>query len=410
MMKQDSTQNPIIVVGGGVAGIVAALDLAAAGRSVELVENAERLGGQVANLDKVYPGDHCAFCPLWTDIKRVQDNGNIRVRLSSKISDITNGDDGKKVTISTDPRCINDELCVFCGRCKDLCGPKAIRPAWEHASPPSYYIDKSKCTNCGDCVSVCPTGAIGIDRPSVKVALVADDIIWATGFREADLTPLAELGYGTHRDIMTSLEFEEWTAEAGPNQGRILRRSSGRAPRNIAFIQCAGARDQRLLSYCSGVCCMHALKQAQWVKRRSPEIDCTIFYTDLRTVGRDYFDYGLRSLGMTTGVTLVRGRPGFIRPMPGGDAVALKYENTETQAAELARFDMVVLNGNLASSLTEDRDCSSPVTLDHNGFFSADEESQGIACGFSREPADIAEAVIQASSAAINAMPRTGGS
>ncbi|OPL16591.1 MAG: hypothetical protein AVO39_01640 [delta proteobacterium MLS_D] len=411
MMTGKESQNPVIVAGGGVAGLTAALDLAAAGRYVELVESAEHLGGRVSELDKIYPGDHCAFCPLWTDIRRVEDHENIRVRLTSRITAVERKPDSIRVTITTEPRYIDESLCVFCGRCREACAADAVRPSWEHASPPSFFIDKTGCTKCGDCVDQCPTGAIDIERPPVEIVLSADDIIWATGFEEVDLTPLPEFGYGTHPDIMTSLEFENWIAEAGVNQGRILRRSNGKEPRNIAFIQCAGARDRRLLPYCSGVCCMHALKQAQWIKRRAPEVGCTIFYTDLRTVGRDYFDYGLRSLRMTTGVDLVRGRPGMIRPLPGGDALALKYENTETQAVEIARFDVVILNGNLApSQLLPGSEADSPVDLDSQGFVSAGRDGAApFACGFSREPADIAESVLRASSSAVTLAGRKDG-
>lgn len=410
-MTERGSQKPLLVVGGGVAGLIAALDLAAAGREVELVDSAPHLGGQVAKLDKIYPGDHCAFCPLWTDIKRVETNENIRVRLTSKIAAVDPESDGYTVTITGDPRWIDESLCVFCGRCKDVCPENAVRPLWEHASPPSLFIDKTRCTQCGKCPPICPTGAIDIERPSVDVVLSVADIIWATGFQEADLTPLAEFGHGSHQDIMTSLEFEEWTAEAGPNEGRILRRSNRQPPRTIAFIQCAGARDLRLLSYCSGVCCMHALKQAQWIKRRSPEIDCTIFYTDLRTVGRDYYDYGLRSLHMTTGVNLVRARPGFIRPMPDGAAVALKYEDTETQQNRLERFDLVVLNGNLQPSLVSPgTELTAGVALDGDGFIDRTQEDfSRFACGFSREPADIAEAVLHASSSAMQCVTRGKG-
>lgn len=411
MMTDSEIQNPVIVAGGGVAGLTAALDLAAAGRQVELVESAGHLGGRVSELDKIYPGDHCAFCPLWTDIRRVEDHENIRVRLTSRITAVDRKPDSIRVTITTEPRYIDESLCVFCGRCREACAVGAVRPSWEHASPPSFFIDKTGCTKCGDCVDQCPTGAIDIERPPVEIVLSADDIIWATGFEEVDLTPLPEFGYGTHPDIMTSLEFENWIAEAGVNQGRILRRSNGKEPRNIAFIQCAGARDRRLLPYCSGVCCMHALKQAQWIKRRAPEVECTIFYTDLRTVGRDYFDYGLRSLRMTTGVDLVRGRPGMIRPLPGGGALALKYENTETQAVEIARFDVVILNGNLApSQLLPGSEADSPVDLDSQGFVSAGRDGAApFACGFSREPADIAESVLRASSSAVTLAGRKDG-
>jgi heterodisulfide reductase subunit A len=401
MMSHDNKNNQFLIVGGGVAGITAALDLAETDREVCLVDNAAILGGQVAKLDKIYPTDHCAFCPLWTDIKKVRDHPRITVHTSSILQNITEEDGQYNIIIHKMHPVIDDSLCIYCGRCLAECSAGAVRPLWEHASPPSFFIDKSICTNCGDCVDICPTSAIDLNRTAVEIVLTVGDIIWATGFNEVDLSRLPEFGVGTHPDIMTSLEFEEWTSEAGHNKGSIIRKSNGNKPQNIAFIQCAGARDQKMLPYCSAVCCMHALKQTQWVKRREPDIDCCIFYTDLRTVGRDYFKYSLRYFE-GSGTRLIRGRPGLIYALPGGDSIAVTYENTMTQTREIARFDMVVLNGNLRPSQVQTVEGSRGPSLDSEGFVDTtrDDLSQ-FAGGFTLEPADIAEAVIQGSSAAI---------
>jgi heterodisulfide reductase subunit A len=408
MMSHNDEHNQFLIVGGGVAGITAALDLAQTGHEVYLVDNAASLGGQVAKLDKIYPTDHCAFCPLWTDIKKVQNHSQITVHTSSNVKDITEEKGKYTVVIDKEPIIIDESLCIYCGRCLQKCSAGAVRPLWEHASPPLYFIDTSTCTDCGDCVDICPTGAIDLNRTAVEIVLAVDDIIWATGFNEVDLSPLPEFGIGTHPDIMTSLEFEKWTAEAGHNEGSIIRKSNGSTPQSIAFIQCAGARDQRMLPYCSAVCCMHALKQAQWVKRRDPTIDCYIFYTDLRTVGRDYYEYSLRQLEDKE-IHLIRGRPGLIYPLPDRDSIAIKYENTLTQDREIARFDMVVLNGNLQPSLiqTVEEGIRGP-SLDSEGFVDTTRDDLSrFAGGFTLEPADIAESVIHGSSAAINVATKT---
>lgn len=408
MMSHNDNNDQFLIVGGGVAGITAALDLAETGREVCLVDSAASLGGQVARLDKIYPTDHCAFCPLWTDIKKVQNHSQITIHTSSKIKDITEENGKYTVVIDKEPIIIDESLCIYCGRCLQKCSAGAVRPLWEYASPPLYFIDKPKCTDCGDCVEICPTGAIDVNRTAVEIVLAFDDIIWATGFKELDLSPLPEFGIGTHPDIMTSLEFEEWTAEAGHNEGKIIRKSNGSKPQNIAFIQCAGARDRRVLPYCSAVCCMHALKQAQWVKRREPDIDCCIFYTDLRTVGRDYYEYSMRHLE-GVGIHLIRGRPGLIHPLPDRDGIAVRYENTLIQAREIARFDMVVLNGNLQPSLvqTVEGDMRGP-SLDSEGFVDTTRDDLSRhAGGFTLEPVDITESVIQGSSAAIKVATKT---
>jgi heterodisulfide reductase subunit A-like polyferredoxin len=379
---------PVLIEGGGAAGISAGLDLAAAGRSVHLIERTAMLGGQVLRLDKIYPTDHCAFCPLWTDIRRLQGEPGITVHLSSVIASLEASAEGNLATIVTKPPFIAPERCISCGKCAEACPLAAARPLGEHVYPPSFRIDEGICDHCGRCVGVCPTAAIDLTRKEERKALKVGKVIRAAGFAEADLKPLPEFGYGLHPDIMTSLEFEAWTAEAGQNGGRIVRKSGGGSPANIAFIQCSGARDERLLPWCSAVCCMHALKQSSWVKRRDPGIDCWIFYTDLRTVGRDYYAYSQRAVD-EAGVRLVRGRPGLIHPLPGG-GIAVKFEDTLTQKREIRRFDMVVLNGNLRPSVGDG--------------YGADAEPPADACGFAAEPADAAQSACQGSSAAMKVL------
>jgi heterodisulfide reductase subunit A len=397
--------SPILVVGGGVAGIGAALDIAGCCRAVHLVEKASILGGQVAKHDKLYPWDYCTFCPLWTDIKKVRDNPLITVHTNTEVRDIKRSDGRLQAILVRKPPVIDERLCVFCGRCAVECHEATIAPLGDHVYPPSYQVRDDICDRCESCVKICPTGAIDFQRREETSELMVDDVIWATGFTEVDLTPLPEFGFGTHPDIMTSMEFEEWTAEAGANKGAIIKKSNQSIPRNIAFILCAGARDQRLLPYCSAVCCMHAMKQAQWVIRRNPAIHCVVFYTDLRTVGRGNYEYIMRDIRGSR-VRLIRGRPSLIYPLRGREGIAVKFEDTIAQKREIWRFDMVVLNGNVVSSLKErDREKQFSPALTDEGFVNqgADEISS-FACGFSTEPAHVSTSVIQASAAAVKAM------
>lgn len=408
-----SQENPILVVGGGVAGIAAALDLANAGRPVHLVEQAHHLGGQVAKLDKLFPTDHCAFCPLWTEIKKCREHPRITLHTAARVRELRHNGEGYVATVVEGPHLINADRCIYCGRCLVACPEKRdvpgqpastspIRVVWEHAYPPSYVIDAGACTRCGLCQIACPTGAIDLERSELETVMAVDDVIWATGFKEADLGSLKEFGSGTHPDIMSAMEFEAWVAEAGPNQGNILKKSNGRVPRSVAFVQCAGSRDKRLLPYCSAVCCMHALKQAHWVKRRHPEVSCVIFFTDLRTVGKNYYEYALRAVGQAE-LELIRGRPGLIIPLPEGETIAVKYEDTLTQKREIRRFDMVVLNGALESCLEQpgNEKAVSCLREGHRATDRACDVENQLTCGFAREPADVAESVIQASAAAL---------
>ncbi|MHC1725417.1 MAG: FAD-dependent oxidoreductase [Syntrophobacteraceae bacterium] len=411
-MDTPDTSNsslPVLVVGAGVAGLTAALDLARLGVPVHLVERDSHLGGQVMRLDKLYPSDHCAFCPVWTDGAACLAHPLVTIHRHSCLEDLEHEGGQTVAVLSVRPPAIDPDACVFCGLCKEACEAKGVSGAiksrppglpWDPSTPPAPFLDRELCSRCGECATACPANAVDLarlDLPVQSLRLRVADVIFAVGFAEQSPAPLTEYCPENHPDIFTAMDFEAWAAEAGLNSGVVKRRSNAATPRSVAFIQCAGARDQRFLSYCASVCCMHALKQARWIKRRIPDASVAIFFTDLRAVGKGYEAYARAAA--TEGVQLIRGRPGLVFPLAeesGGSTLAVRYEDTAADAVITAEFDIVVLNGGL-------KGCPLPGA-------SAFGQDSGLlperGCGYCREPADVSQSVIQGSRAAALAAVR----
>lgn len=396
---EKETPREVLVIGGGVAGMQAALNLAGLGIPVVLAEKNAHLGGQVMRLDKLYPTDHCAFCPTWSTARACFDSPLIRVLLHTEVTGLST--DGLSVVaelVSRPPR-IDPARCLFCGACVSVCKEDALLArdplmTWDPALPPAMRIDDSRCTGCGACEKACPAHAVDLNGSARTYSLPVADVIQATGF--ADAVPgspehAPEFGAGSHPDICTAMEFEAWHGESR-SLAPLVTRAEGKPVRSVAFIQCAGARDARHLPYCAAVCCMHGMKQARWLKRRQPELDVALFYTDLRAPGAGQEAY-IRA-GRAEGVRLVRSRPGLVLPTPDARGIGVRYEDPAGGKAVGERFDLVVLNGGLAQ-------CPLPGLPPEGG-------PAILSCGFCAEPADVAGSVIQGASAAALAALRHG--
>lgn len=391
----------VLVIGGGAAGMQAALNLAGLGVPVVLAEKNAHLGGQVMRLDKVYPTDHCAFCPVWSTARACYDSPLIKVLLRTEVTGLTTDGERTLAEFVARPSRIDPARCLFCGACSGVCPEKALVDrdplmTWDPALPPAMRIDEARCSGCGACVDACPAGAIRLEQEAQTFTLAVADVVHAVGFAEpapGEPEHAPEFGGGSHPDICTAMEFEAWHSESR-DTGPLLTRSNGRAVHSVAFIQCAGARDQRHLPYCAAVCCLHGMKQARWLKRRQPELDVALFYTDLRAPGKAQETY-IRA-GEAEGVRLVRSRPGLILPTPDGKGIGVRYEHAANGRTVGERFDMAVLNGGLAR-------CPLPGARPAH----AEAPQKTALCGFCAEPTDVAGSVIQgAATAALIALRR----
>ncbi|MBN2336476.1 CoB--CoM heterodisulfide reductase iron-sulfur subunit A family protein [Candidatus Bathyarchaeota archaeon] len=420
--------KPVLVIGGGVAGIQAALDLADRGLKVHLVEKSPSIGGVMAQLDKTFPTMDCSICILAPKMIECFRHPNIKIHTLSSVAEVSGGPGDFDVKVLKEPRSVDESKCTGCGLCSQKC-PTKVRDDWQEglterkaiyimfpqAVPLIANIDRDNCLYfqkgiCQICSKVCPAGAIDYEQKQEELALNVSSIIVATGFKEYDPSELGEYGYGRFKDVITSMEFERLVCASGPTGGHLNRPSDGKLAHRIAFVQCVGSRSHKKgYPYCSSVCCMYATKEAVLIKEHEPESDVTIFYMDLKVFGQGFQEFVDRAQSHY-GVNYIRGRPGEIRRNPVTKDLTLWYEDTNTGEVAEKEVDMVILcstmiarpgNKGLANVLG--------LKLDDWGFFKVKDpvtnpiESHvpGVfLCGCCHGPRDIPESVAEASGTA----------
>ncbi|MFZ0965830.1 MAG: CoB--CoM heterodisulfide reductase iron-sulfur subunit A family protein [Candidatus Bathyarchaeia archaeon] len=414
----------VLVVGGGVAGIQASLDLADSGFRVYLADREPSIGGVMAQLDKTFPTNDCSMCILSPKLVATGRHPNITILTNAEITGLKGRAGNFGVKIRKKSRYIIEEKCNGCGICAQKCpieavdlfneglsNRSAIYVKYPQAVPLKYMIDREKCIGCGTCQEICKANAIEYDQKDSEVALKVGSIVLAPGFESFDARLKSEYGYGRFPNIVTSIEFERILSASGPYGGIILRASDGEIPKKIAFIQCVGSRDFQLgNNYCSAACCMYGMKEAVIAKEHTPsKLDCTIFYMDMRAYGKEFDAYYNRAQG-EWGIRFVRSRVAGVTEDPTTGNLFVHYVEDETPKTE--EFDMVVLSigmqppknvetlaKNLGIKLNNYKFCEtatfSPLETSKPGIF---------VCGAFSAPKDIPESVAQASGAAAKAM------
>ena len=457
----DNKIGKALVVGAGISGIRAAIDLAQSGYQVILCDRAPNAGGILSQLDYQFPTNRCGMCRmlpmagrdegLQTCLRKGLFHENIDLRLGTTLVSVE-GEPGKfQVCLNQAKAAVDPSRCIGCGLCTDAC-PVVVNDAFNanltqrkaiylpvpHNIPNTYTIDPDACTGCGECEPVCPTNAIDLSAMGGKDFSIqtADEeageesdylqetvgaIVLATGTAGFDpASGTNPMGYGVVPNVVTSIEFERMVSGTGPTPGNLLRPSDGTPVKRAAWIQCVGSRNfSDNADYCSTICCMFALKEAALARRMvGDDFQATILYMDLRTFGKSFERYG-KQVASSPGVRLVRGRVHSIVPTHGSDDVTMRWTTADGQIHTEA-FDLVVLSvgqrpheqtATLAKDLGIDTD---PFGFIHPLPFSGTcTKQEGIfAGGTLTGPTDIAESVIRASSAALRAsitIHRAGG-
>ena len=422
-MKPLDPTGAVLVLGGGIGGIQASLDLADSGFKVYLVEKQGAIGGTMAALDKTFPTNDCSMCILSPKLVECGRHLNIEILTNSELLGIEGSPGSFTATVRREPRYVDPLACTGCGECAKKCpvvlpdmfnrglnGRKAVFRLYEQAYPPSFEIDMTSCRKCRICEKTCSAGAIDFQMQPETLNLAVGAVIACPGFEAFDAGLLANYGYGVFPNVITGMEFERILSASGPYQGKLLRPSDGREPRSIAWIQCVGSRDTHRVNnnYCSSVCCTYAVKEAVVAKEHSgAELGTTIFYIDIRTHGKGFERYYERARSCH-GVRFVKSEIHRIY-RDRDENLTLRYSENGSIREEV--FDLVVLSvGMVQGSTNREMARRLGIELNDHGFCATEvfspvsTSSPGIfAAGAFTGPKDIPETVMGASAAAAEA-------
>ncbi|MCG6955862.1 MAG: CoB--CoM heterodisulfide reductase iron-sulfur subunit A family protein [Gemmatimonadetes bacterium] len=414
-MSDPAGRGRVLVIGGGITGITAAIEASEAGCEVVLVEKEAYLGGRVARTNQYFPKMCPPLCGLEINLRRFKTNPLIRTLTLAEVEAIDGAPGDYHVTIKQHPRGVT-EKCTMCGACVDACPverpdaynlgmtrTKAIYLPFEMAYPARLAIDPDVClgAECGQCVPACPFDAIDLAQKDETVEEDVDAVIVATGWEPYDATSIEGLGFGTHPDIVTNVMMERLASRTGPTQGRIVRPSSGEPVQSVAFVQCAGSRDENYLKHCSGVCCMGSLKQTRYVREQYPDADIHVFYIDLRTPGR--LEDFLQAQQEDEKIHLIKGK--VARIDVDGDELVVQAEDVLSGARVSQAADLVVLATGIVPSDTTGIRVDGGLRTDEHGFLTRTQPSRGVlAAGCAARPTDVATCVRDATGAVMNAL------
>lgn len=423
-----------MIIGGGIAGISAAIDLANAGFKVYLIEKQASIGGNMARIDKTFPTLDCSSCILTPRMAEVGSHPNIELFTLAEVEKVEGYVGNFTVTIRQRPRYVDIDKCTACGDCASVCPVdipsefdanlsyrKAIYIPFAQAVPSAYTLDMDNClgvdaVRCGKCKTACEADAINYDDHERSLSLEVGTIIVATGYEVFDATLKEEYGYGQFPNVVNIMEIERMLNSAGPTQGHIVRPSDFKDAKRIVYVQCVGSRDERTNRYCSRVCCMTAVKQSRMIREKTGA-ETYLFYIDLRSFGKGYEEF--YEATAEAGVTFIRGRVGEVLEDPETHSLTVRAEDTLLgKPVVLHDVDLVVLSTGIVPSRSVEKVAKAlNLSFSADGFLMeahpklrpVDSFNDGIfVAGMIQGPKDIPDTVSQAKAAAAGAMALMG--
>ena len=404
----------ILVIGGGISGITTALEASEIGKDVILIEKSPTLGGRVSGFHQYFPKLCPPTCGIEINYRRLRSNSHVQIHTNSEVLSVSGEAGNFKVKIRKNPTFVN-EKCVACDHCTAVCPSdrlndfnegmdktKAIFLPNKMAYPPRYVVDRPACEpGCSKCVEACKYGAIDLDMKVEEIEVQIASIVIATGWKPYDAGKLNNMGFSSVPNVINNIMMERISSVSGPTKGKILRPSDQKPVESIAFVQCAGSRDENHLPYCSSICCLGSLKHASYVLEQNPEAKIYIFYIDIRTPGK-YEDF-VAKVQAKPNVNMIKGKVAKIIASEDG-GVLVEAENILSLEKVRLDVDMVVLATGMEPNL-KGQDRIAGIELDENGFVPMELQQQGIfSTGVAKWPADVNSSIQDSTGTALKAI------
>ncbi len=413
-MSDTAGNGAVLVVGGGMSGLTAALEAAEVGSDVFLVEQNAYLGGRVAQLNQYFPKLCPPTCGLEINFKRIKDNRRIRTYTLTTVTSVSGGPGNYEVKLETAPRYINAN-CTACGDCAAVCPEeiddpfnfgmskiKAVDLPHEMAFPRRFILAKDACSSetLEAIKAACKYNAVELDMQPKTFTLQVGSIIWSTGWNPYDANKITQLNFNSSPAIITNMMMERLAAENGPTKGKILRPGDNKEPESFAFVQCAGSRDENHLEYCSYICCMATFKQISYIREQYPEAKIYVFYIDLRTPGR--YEHFRERFMNDPKTTFIKGKVAdIVADRDGG--VTVMAENALTANKVNQKVDLCILATGMQPALGE-AGKTLGLAIDGSGFVVSEPEKGIFAAGCAKSAVDVHTSGQSSTAAALKAI------